>query len=113
MSCPCVCTKVLDYCSQNVCDSIDFGVEATVSGVHKLITDFLGIEIELDQTFEIGDKIIFQIDSLNESYQYTSELFNPDGAQITINKDGIQYDCFKFRTRIHKTIEKPVLESGS
>ncbi len=100
MSCPCVCTKVLDYCNANVCDSIDFDVIAVVAGEHKLLTDFLNVEIELSETFGIGDRIIFPIISLNENYQYTCELFDPNGAQIIINKDGIQYDCFKFQTRI-------------
>jgi hypothetical protein len=100
MSCPCVCTKVLDYCTVNVCDSIDFDVEAVLDGEHKLITDFLGVQLELTANFSIGDKIIFPINGLNENYQYTAELFDSLGRQITINKDGIQYDCFKFQTAI-------------
>lgn len=103
MSCPCVCSKVLDYCNQNVCDSVDFDIEANVGGEHKLITDFLGVEVELSETFQIGDRIIFPITGLNESYQFTCELYDPNGSQITINKDGVQYDCFKFQTRIKLT----------
>ena len=100
MSCPCVCTNVLDYCNQNVCDTIDFGVLASVAGEHKLITDFLGVEIQLTASFSIGERIVFPITGLNENFQYTCELFNPDDIQITINKDGVQYDCFKFQTKI-------------
>lgn len=104
MSCGCCCTNTLNFCNSPVCGDVDFDVLAQVAGTHKLITEFLGIQITIENEFGIGDKITFPTDQLNENFQYTVELFDPNGAKILIRKNDIDYDCFKFRTIINKTI---------
>lgn len=97
----CCCTNTLDFCRQGICgDGIDFDILAQVSGVHTLLIDFLGIQISVLASFEVGDKIIFPTNLLNENYQYTGNIFDPNGAKILIRKNDIDYDCFKFLTTI-------------
>lgn len=113
-NCGCCCTNTLGYCNQNICgDGIDFDIVAQADGEYTLATEFLGITIHITKTFAEGEEIIFPIDSLNEGYQYTVELFDPTGAKVLISKTGVNYDCFKFRTVINKTIEVAAEESGS
>lgn len=98
MNCTCCCTNVLNFCTQNVCGEINFDVKAKMDGVHKLITDFLGVQITISKYFLTDDFLIFPLSLLNENYQYSVNLFDPTSAQIIITKDSIEYDCFKFKT---------------
>lgn len=108
----CCCTNTLDFCKQPVCDSVDFDILAQVAGNHTMKTDYLGMEITVNASFDVGDKIIFPLTDLNEGYQFTAELFDPVGTKILISKEGVNYDCFKFQTVINKVLN-PVEESGS
>lgn len=101
MSCNCCCANVLDFCKQDICDEIDFDILALLQGEHKMVTYFLGIKTTISQTFEVGDKIVFPLENLNENFMYTAELYDPEGNRIVIKKDEISYDCFKFRTTIN------------
>lgn len=101
MNCNCCCTHTLDFCEQDVCDLIDFDITAQVTGIHKLITFFLGRMITIQEQFDAGDKIKFPLDGLNENFQYTAELFDPAGTKILIRKNDVDYDCFKFKTVIN------------
>ena len=113
MNCGCCCTNTLNFCNANICDGeIDFDIKAQIAGIHKFVTEFLGFQITIENEFEIGDEIIFPIDELNESYQFTGQLFDPNGAKILIRKDTIDYDCFKFRIILGVTLNKVnVIES--
>lgn len=114
-NCGCCCKNTLNFCDQDVCGSgIDFDITAQMSGEHILHLTFLGvISFKIAKTFGAGDEIIFPIDTLNEDYQYTSELFDPNGDKIVISKNGIDYDCFRFKTVINKLITIVPAESGS
>lgn len=101
MSCNCCCSKILKLCKVNACDSIDFGITAQAEGVHKLVLDFLGSLTTLTETFGNGDEIIFPVTDLNENMIFTARLYQPDGKQIIISKDGVEYDCFEFKTIIN------------
>ncbi len=103
-NCACCCTNTLNFCEQDVCGSIDFDIKAQVNGVHKLVTYFLATKITMSKTFAVDDEISFDLDGLNEGYEYTAELFDPEGTKILIRKSGVDYDCFKFRTTINVTI---------
>ncbi len=94
----CCCTKTLDYCSQDVCGDFDLDILAQVNGVYRMDVFFLNTKLTLSETFVIGEKIIFPIDKLNESYQFTAEVYDPNGTRVLIRKDNIDYDCFKFKT---------------
>ena len=104
MSCNCCCTNTLNFCEQNVCGEIDFDIKAQISGVHNLVTYYLGMKLTISETFSVDDNIIFPLDKLNENFQYTVQLYDPNGAKIIIRKDNIDYDCFKFMTVINFTL---------
>jgi hypothetical protein len=109
MSCTCCCTKTLSLCNVSVCGDIDFGIEAQKDGVHKLELEFLGVTFFKEQTFAFGERIKFSASGLNESYCYTGKMFDPDGKQILIRKNEIDYDCFSFETSL--TFEIAEIES--
>lgn len=97
----CCCVKTLDYCKQDICgNAIDFDVLAQVEGIHKLVVDFMGIQVKVMAFFEVGDKIIFPTNLLNENYQYTGNITDPNGAKVVVRKNEIDYDCVKFQTVI-------------
>lgn len=109
-NCNCCCTHTLKYCNQDICDEIDFDIKAQVDGTHKLITYFLGKKVTILKDFSIGDNLIFPLSGLNENYEYTVELFDPNNAKVLIRKDDTDYDCFNFSTTINMTINY-VMES--
>lgn len=101
MNCSCCCTNVLDYCKQDICgNAIDFDVLAQVAGTHKLVVDFMGIQVKVMAVFGVGDKMIFPTNLLNENYQYTGNIYDPNGAKVIVRKNQIDYDCFKFQTTL-------------
>lgn len=97
MSC-CSCTQVLDFCDTGVCGSIDLEIKAQIDGIHKMIVDYLGGQVTLYGDFITDDNISFYIGSLNENYEFTGELYDPNDDRIVIRQDSIDYDCIKFRT---------------
>lgn len=103
-NCLCCCTNTLNFCEQDICGDFDLDIKAQIDGLHKLITSFLGIRITLSKEFAVDEEIIFSLDGLNESYEYTAELFDPEGTKIIIRKNLIDYDCFKFRTTINVAV---------
>lgn len=104
MSCDCCCIKTLRLCKVQSCDDIDFGITAQISGVHKLVLEFLGRQISITKTFEPDDEITFPASSLNENFTYLAKLYDPSGKQIVISKDDIDYDCIEFKTIANATI---------
>lgn len=105
MSCDCCCKKTLNICSVSICDDgIDIGITAQVDGEHKMIVEFLSVQYVIVKTFAVDDKIIFPVSSLNESFTYTARVYEPDGKQVVIEKDAIQYDCFKFKTVVNVAV---------
>lgn len=109
----CCCTNTLDFCKQDICSSgIDFDILAQKTGIHKLVVDYLGITETISASITEGDHIIFPVDSLSETYQYTAEMYDPDGVKIIIRKDDIDYDCFKFTTSVNIALNEVAEESG-
>lgn len=100
MPCDCCCTKTLRLCSVNVCAEsvIDFGITAQVEGTHQLILKFLGVEVLIEKDFAVDDQMTFPVGGLNENFTYTARIYEPDGKQVVIRKDSVEYDCFEFQT---------------
>lgn len=99
-------------CSFPFCNSVEFQTEAAMPGVYKLKVDFLGNTLVIEQEFGLGDQLIFPIDKLNENYEYTSEIIDPLGDKVTITESPYEYDCFKFRTVMSKTLVEVEVESS-
>ena len=96
----CCCTKILELCKVNSCGDINTGILALATGTHKLIVDFLNVQLEVKADIVEGDEIIFPATSLNETYKFTGSIFGPDGEQMVLTKDTINYDCISFETAI-------------
>lgn len=112
MSCKCCCTNTLNLCDQNVCTGLDLGITAQIPGAHKLKIPVLGLMVTLEQEFIVGEQIVFQLDNVIEDLDYTCELYDPIGNRILIRKNGIEYDCFRFRTVIGVIHSSVVLGSS-
>lgn len=98
----CCCVKTLNYCEKDICNGeIDFDVLVQSAGVHKMVVDFLGTQITILADLEVGEFLIFPITDLNEGYEFTANLYEPDGDKIIIRKDDVDYDCFKFKTVVN------------
>ncbi len=100
MSCNCCCTSTLDLCKNSVCDMLDIGITAQIPGVFTFVLDFLGTTITLAEELEVDDPISFDITGLNENMTFTGKIYQPNDKQIVLNKDGVLYDCIKFKTAI-------------
>lgn len=96
----CCCTKILELCKVNSCGDINTGILATDTGIHKLVVDFLNVQLQVDAEINIGDEIIFPASTLNESYKFTGYIIGPDGEKMTLTKDAVDYDCLSFETVI-------------
>lgn len=46
------------------------------------------------------ETVIFAIDGLNESYTYQGQIIDPNGNIVTLNVNGIDYNCIEFTTKI-------------
>jgi hypothetical protein len=103
-NCSCCCTNTLNFCEQDICGELNLDIKSQVAGMHKLITHFLGKKVTLSKEFDVDEEISFSLDGLNENYEYTAELYDPDGTKILIKKDNVDYDCFKFKTVINVAV---------
>lgn len=108
----CCCTNTLGLCDQNICgDGVEFETTASMPGVYKMVVQFLNMTFSIEAEFAQDDQLIFPIDQLNENFEFTVEVFDPNGDKVTITKDTVEYDCFKFRTVIQKTLVAVEVES--
>ena len=109
---PCCCVRVLNFCNQNICgNGIEFEATAEIPGVYKMIVSFLNTEFTIEQEVAMSDPLLFPLDQLNENFEFTAEIFDPNGDKVTITKDAVEYDCFKFRTVIRKVLVAVEVES--
>lgn len=94
----CCCLKILNLCNVPVCGVLEINqvTESGASGLYTLLLDYLETTIALTGEQTEGEKIVFDIRRLNESYQYTGQIFDADGNKVSITSD--DYDCIKFRT---------------
>lgn len=52
-------------------------------------------------TLTDAEPIVFTFAELNENYTFTATITDPNGDTYTQTVDGIEYDCFKFKTRVN------------
>jgi hypothetical protein len=79
---------------------LDIGITAQIPGVFKFILDFLGTTVILSEELEVDDPVSFDVTGLNENMTFTGKVYQPNDKQIIISKDGVNYDCIKFKTAI-------------
>jgi len=47
-----------------------------------------------------GETVIFTLTNLNENYTYSGQIIDPNGEIVTLEVNGIEYDCIEFSTKI-------------
>lgn len=107
---PCCCVRTLNLCDAPVCGTLELKQAATagesgVANIYTLVLDYMETAITLVQAQEEGKNIKFNIGKLNENFQYTAQVFNLGGNPVSIVKDGISYDCIKFKTILKLSAE--------
>lgn len=100
--CPC-CENTLFLGCYNPCGMvIDFDMIVTggMAGDWTLQLTF-GRQIQnFVVSLAVGDDIKFNISNLNEYYTYSLTLLDPDGNVVMVEVNGVEYDCFEFKTQI-------------
>lgn len=117
---PCCCVKTLNLCSKSICGSIEFDVlangesgESGLPNYYTLVLDYLGTQIRLKQIQESGQKVTFNIGSLNENFEYTGNIYDSEGELVSITSGEDVYDCVKFKTVQGIGIGGSVVEESS
>lgn len=83
----------------NHCGQITFGT-ASATETLTAVFSFAGIDASFDIGTISGDPYTINIGGLNENTSYTLKLYNEDGTEHTVDVNGVEYDCFRFKTKI-------------
>ena len=103
MSCCHCCTKTLNIGCLDSCGAVlmtDIVADPLTEGTWILELSFGGRTIYYSVDVLDGEPVNFTMENLNESYTYSGVIISPDGEIVTIIKDGIEYDCIEFSTKI-------------
>lgn len=104
MSCCNCCTNTLNLGCFAPCNlTIDFsdGAPAVIAGDWVIEYEFGRRSGSQTVTLTDADPIAFTFAELNENYTFTATITDPNGDTYTRTVDEIEYDCFKFKTRVN------------
>lgn len=96
----CCCECPLNFGCLPMCKELDTLQEVPIGGAgkYKLIYKFNGAVMELSTAeLEEGDEITFDISEIVPDYVYTAVIEDPNGENMTLVKDVIEYDCLTFK----------------
>lgn len=96
------CSEIYNYCFVDKCTELVFD-NATETTTLKAVFSFAGIVQTRQINIVTGQPIIVYITGLNESACYNL-IFKKNNEKYLIKKDGIDYDCIKFKTYIDNEI---------
>lgn len=103
MPCCNCCEKTLNLGCLNACDAVyntGIVVDALTEGTWILELTFGSVSIYYSVDVEDGETVIFTLTNLNENYTYQGQIINPNGEIVTLEVNGIEYDCIEFSTKI-------------
>jgi hypothetical protein len=103
MPCCNCCEKTLNLGCLNACNAVyntGIVVDALTEGVWVLELTFGSVSIYYSVDVEDGETVIFELTNLNESYTYQGQIIDPNGEIVTLEVNGIEYDCIEFSTKI-------------
>lgn len=99
---PCCCVNTLNLCNVSICGRLELDKVATEESpnglTYKLVVDYLGTQITIEEDQAEGENISFDISKLNENYQYTGQVFDGAGNQVSFESGDEVFDCIKFKT---------------
>jgi len=103
MPCCNCCEKTLNLGCLNACNAVyntGIVVDALTKGDWVLELTFGSINIYYSVNVSDGETVIFTLTNLNESYTYQGQIIEPNGEIVTLEVNGIEYDCIEFSTKI-------------
>jgi hypothetical protein len=103
MPCCNCCEKTLNLGCLNACNAVyDTGIvaDAITKGDWVLELTFGSVNIYYSVNVSDGETVIFTLTNLNESYTYQGQIIDPNGEIVTLEVNGIEYDCIEFSTKI-------------
>lgn len=105
----CCCTETLNLCDTPVCGSLELPLAAGAGdsgggNEYRLVIDYLQTQITLKQEQTEGENITFDVSALNENFQYTGQVYDPNGTLVVFAVSGVNYDCVKFKTVLNVNI---------
>lgn len=102
MPCCNCCVNTLKLGCLNACNAVyntGIVVDALTEGVWVLELTFGSINIYYSVDVFDGETVIFTLTNLNENYTYSGQIIDPNGEIVTLEVNGIQYDCIEFSTK--------------
>ena len=103
MPCCNCCEKTLNLGCLNACNAVyntGIVVDALTEGTWVLELTFGSVSIYYSVDVEDGETVIFTLTNLNENYTYQGQIIDPNGEIVTLEVNGIEYDCIEFSTKI-------------
>lgn len=103
MPCCNCCEKSLNLGCLNACNAIyNTGIvaDALTEGTWVLELTFGSVNIYYSVDVLDGETVIFTLTNLNENYTYSGQIIDPNGEIVTLEVNGIEYDCIEFSTKI-------------
>jgi hypothetical protein len=103
MACCNCCENTLILGCINSCNArldTNITVDALTEGIWILQLTFGSVSVYYSLYFADGAKVKFDMTNLNENYTYTGQIISPLGEIVNIEKDGIEYDCIEFSTKV-------------
>lgn len=103
MPCCNCCEKSLNLGCFNACNFIyNTGIvaDALTAGTWILELTFGSVNVYYSVYVLDGETVIFTLTNLNENYTYSGQIIDPNGEIVTLEVNGIEYDCIEFSTKI-------------
>jgi hypothetical protein len=103
MACCNCCENTLILGCLNSCDAVfdtRIVVDTSTQGTWILQLSFGSVSVYYSTTVVNGESVSFTMTNLNENYTYTGQIIDPNGEIIKVERDGIEYDCIEFSTKV-------------
>jgi hypothetical protein len=95
MACECLYLGCISSCAD-----FDTGIEVESDGVYTVILRSVVGRQTFSLTLTAGESIQLPVSQLNECAHFTMWVQNEADAFVVVAVDGVDYDCFNFRTEI-------------
>jgi hypothetical protein len=101
MPCCNCCEKTLNLGCLNACNAVyNTGIVVSNDGTWVLELTFGSVNIYYSANVLTNETVIFTLTNLNENYTYSGHIIDPSGEIVTLEVNGIEYDCIEFSTKI-------------
>src|SRR5574343_593550 len=83
----------------NHCSTLSFGIASETTTLTGVFT-FAGIDSSQDISIIATEPITVDVSGLNEYASYTLKFYDSDGLPYSVDINGTEYDCFRFKTKV-------------